>query len=315
MNRIPPVLGDDLWAITAYFNPMKYARRLSNYRLFREYLAVPLVTVEWTRPGNFELGSGDADILVQYPGEDILWQKERLLNLALTKVPPACRSIVWLDCDVVFTGSWPQATLAALDKNVLVQPFENLCDLPPNASLQSLGAEVRPRRVSFAHFWASTPSARDVFRTRGSALKYGYSPGHAWAARRDFLEQHRFYDAFILGSGDKLMASAAYGRMEDAVVAFEMNRRQEEHYLAWARPFYERVGSQVGTAPGTLLHLWHGELENRKYSDRLQGFQEFDFDPFTDIAHDVNGCWRWNSPKPGLHAYVQDYFAARREDG
>jgi hypothetical protein len=35
-----------LWAIAAYFNPARYARRLANYRVFREHLAVPLVAVE-----------------------------------------------------------------------------------------------------------------------------------------------------------------------------------------------------------------------------------------------------------------------------
>jgi hypothetical protein len=35
-----------LWAVTSYFNPMKYQRRRANYRLFRERLGVPLLTVE-----------------------------------------------------------------------------------------------------------------------------------------------------------------------------------------------------------------------------------------------------------------------------
>jgi hypothetical protein len=35
-----------LWAITSYFNPMGYRRRLANDRVFRENLNVPLVTIE-----------------------------------------------------------------------------------------------------------------------------------------------------------------------------------------------------------------------------------------------------------------------------
>ena len=36
-----------IWAITAYFNPVGYRRRLWNYRFFRKQLSLPLVTVEF----------------------------------------------------------------------------------------------------------------------------------------------------------------------------------------------------------------------------------------------------------------------------
>ena len=64
-----------LWAITSYFNPIGYRRRPANYRLFRERLNVPLVTVELAYGPDFELTQSDADILVQLRGEDVLWQK------------------------------------------------------------------------------------------------------------------------------------------------------------------------------------------------------------------------------------------------
>ena len=77
----------NLWAITCYFNPIAYKRRLENYHTFRQHLAVPLVTTELSFDGNFQLQHDDADILVQLHGGDVLWQKERLLNVALKSVP------------------------------------------------------------------------------------------------------------------------------------------------------------------------------------------------------------------------------------
>src|SRR5262245_37018879 len=68
-----------LWAITSYFNPARYRRKLQNYRVFRERLAVPLVTAELAFDG-FDLDAGDAEVLVRVRGGDVLWQKERLLN-------------------------------------------------------------------------------------------------------------------------------------------------------------------------------------------------------------------------------------------
>src|SRR5262245_24288280 len=94
-----------LWAITCYFNPVGYRRRLENYLTFRQRLRAPLITVELSYGETFQLARGSAEILIQLRGQDVLWQKERLLNVALAAVPPACDKIAWLDCDVVFERS------------------------------------------------------------------------------------------------------------------------------------------------------------------------------------------------------------------
>jgi hypothetical protein len=80
-----------VWAIASYYNPVGYRRRLANYRLFRANLGIPLVTVELSFDGRFELAEDDADILIQLTGGAVLWQKERLLNLAAKAVPAGLR--------------------------------------------------------------------------------------------------------------------------------------------------------------------------------------------------------------------------------
>src|SRR3974377_2142226 len=100
----------DLWAITCYFNPMRYRRRLINFRIFREYLKVPLVVVELAFGPEFELQAQDAEILIQLRGGAVLWQKERLLNVALQALPKDCHKVAWLDCDIVFKAlDWHKA--------------------------------------------------------------------------------------------------------------------------------------------------------------------------------------------------------------
>jgi hypothetical protein len=94
-----------------------------------------------------------------------------------------------------------------------------------------------------------------------------------------------------------------------------MNARQEEHYLAWARPYFATVRGRIGYIPGRAFHLWHGEVRDRQYGERDRALQPFDFDPFSDIALDDNGCWRWSSNKQSLHAHVRRYFESRNEDG
>ena len=306
--------GNDLWAITCYFNPAGYRRRLANYRLFRERLIVPLVTVELAYGDDFALEDKDAEVLVQLRGGDILWQKERLLNVALNALPDNCRKVVWLDCDVIFEADdWPSRTSLLLDRFTLVQPFSHLYHSPgdwgPDEELP-FGSEP----------WQSAPlliasgmPAATCMGTRASQI--GCVHGVAWAATRDLLREHRFYDACIIGGGDSVMLRAAYGCFDDAVRFQHMNGRQRTHYLAWAAAFYDAVHSNVGFVEGNLVHLWHGSREHRRYTDRYQELARFQFDPFKDIAMDDNGAWRWNTNKSKMHESVRAYFWARREDG
>ena len=104
-----------------------------NYQLFRKSLKVPLVAVELAYGQNFELAETDADILVQLRGKHVMWQKERLLNLALSALPPSCRKVVWLDCDVFFDSEdWAERVSYLLDHSVLVQAFSDAHHLSPN---------------------------------------------------------------------------------------------------------------------------------------------------------------------------------------
>ena len=303
-----------LWAITSYFNPVRYAARRTNYEVFRDRLGVPLVAVELVHGGAPELGPGDADRLVQVKGGDVLWQKERLLNLALGAVPPDCRAVAWLDCDVVFEDSnWPARTLEVLERVPLAQPFSQVLDLARGAGPDAPGPDaIVLQRESMASKLAR--GQVDPTRIERSKLR-DYSPGHAWAARRDVLERAGFYESMILGSGDLAMAIGAVGGHEALPGPFRMNDRQAEHYLTWARRFHGTVNEQMGVLEGRLFHLWHGELADRGYEDRYGGLVSHSFDPFTDVTPQEGGPLRWSSDKPGLHAYVRQYFRGRREDG
>ncbi len=138
MNRT-----SDLWAITSYFNPFQSERRRQNYREFRRHLGVPLVAVELSFDGDFELVATDAEILVQMRGRDVLWQKERLLNIALTALPSECRKVAWVDCDVVFArNDWSTETSRRLDEFTVIQPFERAYDLAPGEQPGTIDREA-----------------------------------------------------------------------------------------------------------------------------------------------------------------------------
>jgi hypothetical protein len=312
------------WAVTSYFNPCRYRRRLENYRRFRERLPVPLLAVELSHDGGFELGAGDADIVVRRRAEDVLWQKERLLNIGIAALPPHCDKVAWLDADVLLArDDWHDAAADLLENRAMVQLFDRFTDLPRDRDRPEANAKFGDGFV-FLHargdheqllygrrYWTDlTPVADGTVRVARRA-----SSGFAWAARRDVLGPHGLYDGCVAGSGDRAIACAALGRAVSAKQNFLRNDAQRRHYLAWAVPFGAAVDGRVSYVEGDLHHLWHGELRDRGWRERWDRMDRFGFDPTADIAIDGGGCWRWNSRKPEMHAYLADYFASRREDG
>jgi len=303
-----------LWAVTSYFNPLRYRRRLENYREFRRRLSVPLLTVELGYDCRFELAEGDAEILVQLAGRDVLWQKERLLNIALGALPQACDAVACVDCDVLFgREDWPEDARRLLERYPMAQAFSTVHHLSQDRSSRpDARGSIEFSQPGIASL--EDPAGRideGIWDRRGGAPSRGF----AWLYRRELIAKLGLFDGCIIGGGDAALACAAYGRQDVVVRMHHMNPWQERYYRSWAQPFWESMRGRVGALDGDLFHLWHGRIEDRRPRQRHAGLRGFDFDPFRDIALDESRCWRWNSDKPGLHAYLREYFSARREDG
>jgi hypothetical protein len=307
----------DLWAITSYFNPIGYRRRLANYQVFRQRLSIPLIAVELAYGPNFELGENDADILIQVRGGDVMWQKERLLNVALRALPDDCKKVVWVDCDIIFgPDNWSEILSCLLDRYMILQPFGRVHHLPRDWTPRQVNASAAEfSRASVGYGIASGMSASALTGEVPRSGSYVYSRGLAWAARRELLDRHGLYDACIIGGGDKAMTAAIYGCYDPAMHFLGMNDRQRARYLAWAEPFHAMIGLAAGWMRGDIYHLWHGDTRDRWTAYRHTILTRFGFDPFEDIVIAASGCWRWNTDKPHMHAGVRDYFASRKEDG
>jgi hypothetical protein len=307
-----------LWGITSFFNPSGYSSRLRNYGPFRRHLPVPLVAVELSHDGCFQLGPADADILVQVEGRDVMWQKERLLNLALDALPADCDEVAWLDCDILFERpDWPERATRLLDDFAMVQLFDRVHYLGPEYQPgDPVGDAVERTRPSIASgVTAGSPPEACLSHPSPGQRPGTYNNGMAWAARRDLLGRHRFFDASIVGGGDRAMSCGAYGCFEHLFEWHAFNTRQGDYYLRWAEPFSAACGGRIAALEGAIHHLWHGSAADRGLGSRHAGLRPFAFDPFEDIAHGEGECWRWNTEKPDLHAYVRSYFGSRREDG
>jgi hypothetical protein len=308
-------MADDLWAITAYFNLTRDVRRAENYRIFRKRLAAPLVAAELSHGSEFDLGGADADILIKIRGGDVMWQKERLLNIALKSLPPSCTKVAWLDCDVLFgSNDWIGEASRRLDDAPLIQLFSRAYYLPEDwIDVAPLHSSAQSTRVSITATAAwGVPAAVWVSPLRRTLPPPAY--GLAWGARRELLDRHGFYDACIIGGGDRALITAASGDYVGVMEGQCMNAAQRRRYLDWAEPFHAATGTVDRHVEADIFHLWHGSSAERAYAKRHQGLSAFDFDPNVDIAVAENGVWRWNSDKPALHDYVRQYFLSRRSE-
>lgn len=305
----------DFWAITSYFNPTNSIRRIQNFRRFREALNVPLVAVEWSwsQGPRLQLDADDAEILVQVCGPDLIWQKERLLNLAISKLPENCRYVAWLDCDVLFEDhNWYLSVARKLEQVLLVQPYSCLINLDaqhrPIPDGEPGGGIRSP--ISDRKRWASLPEDFLKHQFTGLPIACGY----AWAARVELLRKHGLYDACVMGGGDRAIFYAAIGRIEEAAEYLKMSEVRLRHYKEWAIPFWGDIRGSTGWVPGAMRNLWHGAIQKRRYEDRHKGFIKFEFDPYSDVMIGADGEWRWASAKEEMRQYVVDYFFSRGEN-
>jgi hypothetical protein len=298
--------------ITCYFNAEGYASRRLNYDLFAARLKkqkVPLYTIEAIFPGQRSALTGHANVMTVECGA-VLWQKESLLNLLIRSLDVKYRGIIWCDADVYFQNpDWFRQTSRLLGRFPIVQPFTDVARLPRGARRYLKSAE------SFRAF-ASVYSEYPQLLLRGDFAAHGHT-GFVWAARREILETHGLYDAMIAGSGDHAMAHAFAGDFSSACVGRILgdNPRQINHFRVWARQVYPDVRARIGAVPGRILHLWHGEAENRRYVLRNRELAALRFDPERDLVRDSSGLWNLNSRGMRLSGWAKSYFAARREDG
>jgi hypothetical protein len=258
-------------------------------------------------------------ILLQFPAKDILWQKERVLNLALAAVPASVDKVACVDTDVILGRSdvWLESS-RVLEQVPLLQPFSDVYYLPVDHPLDfGLLEGTRCPAPGFGwlrHEGRSTLELCNPIWTNPSSdppVTYGL----AWAFRRELFAGRGFYDAWVVGGGTRLHCFAADGLWREAASAMRFHSAMREHFQRWAEGFHAQVRGTWGCVPGPIAHLWHGDPVRRKYRQRYDDFARFAFDPDVDLELDEHGAWRWNSDKPQMHQYLCDYFAGRREDG
>lgn len=302
----------ELAVITTYFNPCGYVTRRKNYDLFMEGMrasGVTCITLECAFGDDpFELEP--ALDVIQIRARTLLWQKERLLNLAASWLPSHCKYVAWLDCDIIFENkNWANDLISVLRKNKVAQVFET-CLRYEKGNVVGENPDIAE---SFASVMNRTP---DVLNA-GRYDVHGHT-GYGWAMHRDIFQKVGLYEAAVSGSADHFMAHAIYGDYNFCIQnALKHDPRQIAHLKAWGNKFYELVQGSLGCVPGQIKHLWHGDTVNRRYFLRMHEITDHGFNPWTDLKIIPGKPLEWADglEKEDLKQYFINYFASRLEDG
>lgn len=276
--------------VTCCFNPSNSEYLWKNYKEFVDTLGPykdRLTTSVLHFDGDSQLVIGACGKVLRFVGnksDHTLWQKESLLNAAISVLDPSYDAVAWIDNDVIFNNpSWLDDTEKALENQSVIQMFSrcNYVDSDGKYGLTRVGLVSHRRRI-----------------TSGSAF------GLAWAARREVLENGLF-DRVITGGGDAFMADAFLGRLEQ-------RRRYCKPpmwscFRKWADLVVAKVKGSTGFLNHTISHLYHGEFSDRRYGFRSKLLREYNFDPMKDIAKD-GVLYRWTGNNPRLELAVKTWM-------
>jgi len=306
-------MSSDFWVITSYFNPARYKTKRLNFDAFMEGMnavgANVLVVEMAFGDAPFELEPGER--VLHFRGDSVMWQKERLLNVAAARLPDSCRKVGWFDADLIFKEpDWLERTSEALDRHMVLQPFSHAVRLNRDNCDDGTGSLSE----SFASIFVRDPAPARV----GNFHSHGHT-GFAWAARREFFEECGLYEASLTGAGDHLMAHAFVAGMANSPCmrhVFHGAAHYSEHFIRWGIRARDLAGAKIGVVPGRILHLWHGDLEDRAYGERLRQFRALGFNPDLHLRHDEGGMLEWSDEAPAhLKTWCEDMFHGRNEDG
>ncbi len=276
--------------ITTHWNPWDRQRLRDTYAEWAAALGHPHLCVE--------LAFGKPEIpgamVVRGSWGNVLWQKERLINLAVSLLPEEIDYVAWIDHDLVFENpDWLDIGLDMVRRGVdCVQLFSEV-------HYQDLAGQVIRRARGSVAAWQSTGELSNS------------APGGAWLASRSWLRSiGGIYDRNICGGGDATFL-AAVTKCPTTYITRQAPRLRD-HALAYG----DRIRATAGYVPGVVRHLWHGDRANRQYISRDEILMRYDFDPNSHLQITLSGILELSPNAPaGLQSEIAAYFKARRDDG
>lgn len=247
----------------------------------------------------------DSDIQVH---GDILWQKERLLNIAIAnRLAAGYENVCWIDFDCEFIDTdWRENIISALTTKDLVQCFTTF-------TCQFVDRQLHGESIAVLY------SGQQCIDGRGRAN------GGAWAASARLLSTgFLLYDRQIAGAGDTILVwlirYSMNGRMPNTFDVCKGNKKLENSIREWLNKNVGSIRDSWSFSKNHVVFHSHGKLSDRKYLYMNMVLAENNFDPENDIYVGINdgigGGLIWSDiASEKIRNSMKEYFISRNEDG
>ena len=309
---------ETLYVVTCVANPLLWRSRAALARaaivdwLKEPNLHITLAECAYGSRG-YELADLASDRLahIELRATTMAWSKENLINIAISRLPPAAQKIAVLDADITFRrDGWATSALAALDLYPVIQPWSVCYDLGPND--EHIGVHQ-----GFASVWHAdkpvVPNGKTFWLSDGGPYAYPH-PGYAWGWQRRILDRiGGLFELAGMGSGDHHMALGMVGEYR-----YSLPRGAAKSYelavATWAERATREVNGKLGFAHGSIEHPFHGRKSDRGYQSRWAMFLDSGFDPVIDLKRNSHGVLEFSGAKPNLERAFDRYLRSREED-
>ena len=313
--------------IACYYNPHNSYYRLKAFLTWYETIKhlnhriIECVIGDNNTPQLLNNVGDDKDISIVYT-KNLLWHKETLLNKIIKSLPAKYKYVFWLDTDIIFTNlNWLTESVQAFkDGYNILQPFEYCVhlekdELKPNFNYEIEKNTVHQRTIAsrngegrYPTMWRSFAAncANNFLYEHKNYDIHGHV-GFAWGIKRSILDKCPLYERALIGGGDHIIAHAAMGQIPHNCITNSFSDPQIlEDIESWSKNFYKQIQGKVMCITGDLFHLWHGDLKNRDYYNRVK---EFSPRLHTITEKDNNGLYITSDEQD--EKYMQEYFKRR----
>lgn len=274
--------------VTVLWNPDEL--RLKNYVCMVADLEAAGLQV-WTAAAGVSLPAGARGWQYDVGPQEILWQKERLLNLAVQQLPAEVDVVAWIDADVIFDC---ESIAQAITHAARVWPVAQLWQY-----VTMLGADQSPDAWPGGVKRAESIAAY-CYQRRGEKIDpTAGHPGFAWVMRREVWDAiGGLYECDLAGTGDGIMAGAWLGAGPANPYLGLCPPAMRRHALAWCQAAYSIVRGRVGYVPIAIGHLYHGALVDRRYKARREQLVKAGYDPTAHVVARPGELLTWSATAP-----------------
>jgi hypothetical protein len=255
---------NDICVAMCFFSPVGYKKPINNITIILEEFKkanIPVFVIELLYPNQTSIIPNSFVVR----GETILFSKENLWNLLEKRIPDQYSKIIFMDSDVLYSKpSWFNDSSILLENNNAIQCMEwSHKDIHSMCEEVTIGDDPKVNRISFAK----------AIKLQLEIDLRLHHMGFCIGIRRDFMHKiNGFFEYATTGYGDTLFWSCLtkdfWPRRQYCSEFFADIYLKYVEYREHLSKFHEYPNGVDYVSDCLGMHLYHGSISNRRYTDR-----------------------------------------------